>query len=126
MGIGSIFKQCDEDQFTKQKSDDCNKIPYGDESNTFAVRHVTSPHILEQSDSNKFLIFDYAGTGILRIPDNLLIGSAALVTNVGGGTVEMAMDGLETMRGIRLLSDPDAFITVFKLTGNLWQTSERI
>lgn len=122
MGIGSKFNP-NKNQVTH--SGNCPDVPYGEEYDLFVTKEVDSPYTLEQGDSNKFLIFNYEGNGILHIPDNLYVGTAALVCNIGAGRVELLMDGLETIRGLPLLGDPDGFITVAKLTEQIWQSSER-
>lgn len=100
-------------------------LPDPREFDLFICKDIQSNYVLDQDDSNKYLVFDYAGTGILRIPDNMYRGTALLVANVGVGSVTIVMDGLETIRGTLSLKDGDSFMTIVKITDSVWQCSER-
>ena len=103
-------------------------IPKGRESNLFPVMSLEKElrtYNLEQEHSNFYIVFDYSGNGIIRVRDNLEIGTAILSANVGTGAVEIIMEGLETVRGIPALQDPDGFITLVKISPDFWQCSER-
>lgn len=103
-------------------------IPRGRESNLFPVLALESgerTYYLEQEHSNFYIVFDYDGDGIIRIRDNLEVGTAILAANIGTGAVGVIMEGLESLRGIPTLQDVDGFITLVKIAPTVWQCSER-
>jgi hypothetical protein len=123
MGVNSVFNKNLHTEGTNP--DSCPAVDYGEENDLFVTKHVESPYTLMQEDSNKFLIFNTGGIGTVNIPDNLYVGTAALFANIGTGSVEFAMLNLETIRGATVIGDPDGYMTVAKLTDDIWQSSER-
>lgn len=104
------------------------EIPKGRESNLFPVLSLPEgerTYYLEQEHSNFYVVFNYDGDGVIRIRDNLEVGTAILAANVGTGAVGVIMEGLETLRGIPTLQDVDGFITLVKIAPTIWQCSER-
>lgn len=100
-------------------------LPDPREYDIFVVKDVMDNYVLDQDDSNKYLIFNEETTAILRLPDNMYRGTALLATNVGTGGVQVVFDGLETVRGGLLLGDANSFISLVKITDSMWQSSER-
>lgn len=124
MRKSSFKEQCSD----VSSSTENHEIPKGRESNLFPVLSLDSgerTYYLEQEHSNFYVVFDYDGTGIIHIRDNLEVGTAILSANVGTGAVEVVMEGLETLRGIPALQDVDGFITLVKIAPTVWQSSER-
>jgi hypothetical protein len=101
------------------------ELPDAREYDIFICKDVTQQYTIDQDDSNKYLIFDDAGNGILHIPDNMYRGTALIFTNIGVGAVEVVMDGLETVRGSLTIADVNGFMTLVKITDTIWQCSER-
>lgn len=124
MRKSSFKEQCPDVSSSTENHD----IPKGRESNLFPVLALKSgerTYHLEQEHSNFYIVFDYDGNGIIRIRDNLEIGTAILAANIGTGALEVVMEGLETVRGLQVLQDPDGFITLVKISKDYWQASER-
>ena len=90
-----------------------------------AIKLVVSPHTLTNGDSGYWLYFDSAADGNVIIPNGLHKGTSALVTNLGTGNITYSIDAGEVGRGATTLSDPDAFMSLTKLTSTIWQCSER-
>jgi hypothetical protein len=101
------------------------ELPDPREFDIFIVKDVATNYVLNQDDSNKYLVFNDATTAILRVPDNMYRGTALLATNVGLGSVQVVFDGLETVRGDLLIRDENSFISLIKITDSMWQSSER-
>jgi len=124
--INSAFKRINKepcnDSVTKLKS---FELPDPREFDLFVVKDVPQQYLIDQDDSNKYLVFNVAGNGILRIPDNMYRGTALIFTNIGVGGIEIVFDGLETARGTLLIQDVDGFMTLVKITETIWQCSER-
>lgn len=94
-------------------------------SNIVNVISVNSGYIVENSDSANFIVFNDAGTAILNFPDGIDIGVNFAYTNIGAGTVQVAITGTDTLRGAAILTDPDGYGAAVKLTATIWQLSER-
>lgn len=123
MRKSSFTKECPELDSSVNK-----EIPKGRESNLFPVLSLPKgqrTYYLEQEHSNFYVVFNYDGDGVIRIRDNLEVGTAILAANVGTGAVGVIMEGLETLRGIPTLQDVDGFITLVKIAPTIWQCSER-
>lgn len=101
------------------------ELPDPREFDLFVCKDVSQVYTLDQDDSNKYLVFEYEGNGIIHIPDNMYRGTGLIVANAGAGGIELVMDGLETMRGSLTIKDPDSFMTIIKITDSIWQSSER-
>ncbi len=89
------------------------------------ISNVTSPYIVSDTDTSKFLVFDDAGTADVSIPDNLTVGVNFAYTNKGAGAVQVVFTGVETLRGAALVTDLDGYAAITKIDLNQWQTSER-
>lgn len=103
-------------------------VPAGEVITTFVVKELEledNHYTLTIDDSNDFLVFNSDNNIIIHIPDNYPKGFGVLATNVGSGTIEVVMDGLEKLRGWHTLTDPDSFMSLVKLTMDYWQSSER-
>lgn len=79
---------------------------------------------LTSDDTGYFLVFNSPVTSVLSIPDDLPIGVNAYYTNIGSGSV-MVSTVSDTVRGETLVGDADGYAQIIKITGSVWQTSER-
>lgn len=123
--INSAFKGVNKPTCNGVGTKQAFELPDPREFDLFVCKDIVSGYVIDQDDSNKYLVFDYNGNGILHIPDNMYRGTGFIVTNVGAGAVEIVMDGLEQFRGSTTLKDPNSFMTIIKVTDTLWQGSER-
>lgn len=123
--INSAFKGINKPKCGGTGTKEAFELPDPREFDLFVCKDVPQVYTIDQDDSNKYLVFDYTGNGILHIPDNMYRGTGLIFANVGLGAVEVVMDGLETLRGSALLKDPNSFMTLIKITDTVWQASER-
>lgn len=107
----------------------CYKVPDAPEVSTFVIKEIDlgdeNHYTLQSDDSNDYLVFNSGNNVIIHIPDNMLKGFGVIAANVGSGTIEVVMDGLEELRSWHTLTDPDSFMTLIKITDKYWQSSER-
>lgn len=89
------------------------------------VNNVNTPYLVSDADTGTFLVFDDAGTADVQIPDNLTVGVNFAYTNIGAGSVQPVLTGVDTLRGQPLVVDPDGYAAITKIGLSLWQTSER-
>ena len=92
---------------------------------SLVVNNVTSPYLVSDADTGTFLIFDDASTADVQIPDNLSTGVNLAYTNIGLGSVQLVMTGVDVLRGEPLVADADGYAAVTKISVTTWQTSER-
>jgi hypothetical protein len=124
--INSSFKRINQEPCNNQSPTLTGfALPDPREFDIFVVKNVQDSYVLDQDDSNKYLIFNEAGIATLRLPDNMYIGTALLATNIGAGSMQITFDGLDTVRGQLIVSDENSFISLVKITDTLWQSSER-
>lgn len=103
-------------------------IPDAPTVSTFVIKELEAKDnkytpVLE--DSNDYLVFDVDGDVVIQLDDSLPKGFGLLAANVGTGSIQVKMLGLNKLRGWHTLTDPDSFISLIKLTAQLWQSSER-
>jgi hypothetical protein len=99
--------------------------PSGAGNYIFPVYSKGSAWTLADTDSGGFLVFNDGGAAVLTIPDGLSLGVSVLLANIGAGGVSIAMGGSDTLRGASSIGDADGQMSVQKISGTIWQCSER-
>ncbi len=83
----------------------------------------TTSYTLQEQDTGYFIVFDDSSLCQITLLSSLPIGTSIVISNVGGGGVEIVTTDI--VKGVKTLGNVDGMLSITKVTSIYWQSSER-